>query len=61
MQPLYFIDEVNLSKRNSTISYFNFIEKVMSSIYKLIYGMSLPIFSEEMKDYIQNSSELVGD
>ena len=33
----------------------------MSSLYKLIYGMSLPRFSEEMKAYMQSSSEPVGD
>ena len=61
MKPLYFTDEVNLSESNSTITYFNFIDKVMSSLYKLIYGMSLPRISEEMKAYMQSSSELVGD
>ena len=53
MQPLYFTDEVNLSERNSTITYFNFIDKVMASIYKLIYGVSLLRFLEEMKAYIK--------
>ena len=61
MQPLYFIDEVNLSERNSTITYINFIDKVMSSIYKFIYGMSLPRMLEEMKAYMQSSSEPIGD
>ena len=61
MQPLYFTDQVNLSERNSTITYFNFIDKVMASIYKLIYGVSLLRFLEEMKAYMQSSSELVGD
>ena len=61
MQPLYFTEEVNLSERNSTITYINFIDKVMSSLDKLIYDMSLPRMSEEMKVYMQSSSEPVGD
>jgi hypothetical protein len=60
-QPLYFTDDVNLSERNSTITYYNFMDKVMSSLYKLIYGMSLPRFSEEMKAHMHSSSEPVGD
>jgi len=33
----------------------------MYSLYKMIYGMSLPRFSEEMKVYMQSSSEPIGD
>ena len=52
MQPIYFAEHVNLSERNSTMTYINFIDKVMSSLYKLIYGISLPRMSEEMKAYM---------
>lgn len=61
MQPTYFAENINLSKRNSTITYINFIDKVMSSLHKLIFGISLRRMTEEMKVYMQNSNELVGD
>ena len=61
MQPTYFAVNINLSERNSTITYINFIDKVMSSLHKLIFGISLPRMTKEMKVYMQNSNELVGD
>ena len=33
----------------------------MSSIYKLIFGITLPRMIEEMKTYLQNSNDPVGD
>ena len=33
----------------------------MSSIYKLIFGITLPRMIEEMKAYMQNSNAPVGD
>ena len=61
MQPTYFAEDVNLSERNSTLIFINFTDKVMSSIYKLIFGITLPRMIEEMKAYMQNSNEPVGD
>ena len=61
MQPEYFAEYVNLSERNSTMTFISFTDKIMSSIYKLIFGITLPGMTEEMKAYIQNSSEPVGD
>ena len=60
MQPEFFTKNVNLSKRNSTMTFINFTDKIMSSIYKLIFGTSLPTMIEEMKAYLQNSNETVG-
>ena len=61
MQPECFAENVNLSERNSTMTFIKFIDKVMSSIHKLIFCINLPRMIEEMKAYMQNSNEPVGD
>jgi hypothetical protein len=33
----------------------------MAFIYRLIFGTTLPTLTEEMKAYLQNSNEPVGD
>lgn len=60
MQPTYFAKNINLSERNSTMTFINFTDKVMPSIHKLIFGISLPRMIEEMKAYMHNSIEPVG-
>ena len=49
MQPAYFTEDVNLSKINSTMTFINFSNKVMSSIYKLIFCITLPRMTEEIE------------
>lgn len=61
MQPEFFVENVNLSERNSTMTYISFTDKIMSSIYKLIFGITLPRMTDEMKAYLQNSNEPVRD
>ena len=61
MEPEFFVDNVNLSERNSSMTFINFTDKIMASIYKLIFGTTLPRITEEMKAYLQNSNEPVGD
>ena len=61
MHPEFFAKNVNLSKRNSTMTFISFTDKIMSSIYKLIFCTNLPRMTEEMKAYLQNSNEPVGD
>ena len=61
MKPKYFAEDVNLSERNSTMTFIIFTDKVMSSIYKSIFGITLPRMIEEMKAYMHNSNEPVGD
>ena len=61
MQPEFFAENVNLSERNSTMTFISFTDKIMSSIYKLIFGTSLPRMTEEMKSYLHNFNEPVGD
>ena len=41
------------------MTFINFIDKIMASIYKLIFGTTLPRITEEMKAYLQNSNEPV--
>ena len=43
------------------MTFINFTHKIMSSIWMLIFGSSLPRMMEEMKAYLQKSNELVGD
>jgi len=61
MQPEFFAKNINLSERNYTMTFISFIDKIMSSIYKLIFGASLPRMTEAMKACPQNSNEIVGD
>ena len=61
MQPKYFTEDVNLSERNYIMTFISFTDKVMSSIYKLIFGITLRRMIEEMKAYLQSSNEPVGD
>jgi hypothetical protein len=60
MQLEFFAENVNLSERNSTMTLISFTDKIMSSIYKLIFGTSLPRMTKEMKAYLQNSNEPIG-
>ena len=43
------------------MTFINFTDKIMSSIYKLIFGTSLPRMIGDMKSYLQSSNELVAD
>ena len=61
MQLEFFVENVNLPERNSTMTFISFTNKIMSSIYKLIFGTTLPRMTEEMKAYLWNSNEPVGD
>ena len=61
MEPEYFVENVNLSEINSTMTFINYTDKIMASIYKLTFGTALPRMTKEMKAYLQNSNEPVGD
>jgi len=52
MEPEFFAENVNLSERNSTMTYINFTDKIISFIYRLIFGTALPRIIEEMKAYL---------
>ena len=49
MDPAYFSDQVDLTERNSTMSFFYFTNRVMATIYKLIFGSSMPRIQEDFK------------
>ena len=43
------------------MTFTSFIDMIMPSSYNLIFGTSLPRITKEMKAYLQNSNEPVGD
>ena len=43
------------------MTFTSLTDTIMSSIYKLIFGTSLVMMTKEMKAYLQNSNEPVGD
>lgn len=61
MEPEFFVDNMNLSERNSSMTFFNFTDKIMAYVYRLIFGTTFPRITEEMKACLHNSNELVGD
>ena len=52
MESKFYVDNVNLSKRNSSMTFINFTDKIMASIYKLIFANALPRITNEMKSYL---------
>ena len=61
MELVYFSDDVDLSKRNATISFFDFSNWIMFVVYKIIFGSIMPTINEDLKLLLQNLAELVGD
>ena len=61
MEPKFFVDNVNLSEKNASMTFFNFSNKIMAYVYKLIFNNTLPRMLEEMKICMQNANEPVGD
>ena len=61
MQLEFFAENVNLLERNSTMTFISFTDKIMSFVYRLIFGNSLPRMTEEMISYLLNSNAQVGD
>lgn len=61
MDPTYFSDQVDLTERNSTMSFFYFTNRIMAAIYKLIFVSTMPRIQEDFKLLLQNLVEPVGD
>ena len=61
MDPAYFSDQVDLIERNSTITFFDFTNRIMAAVYKLIFDSTMPRIHEDFKLLLQNPVELVGD
>ena len=55
-----FLDVVDLSERNATISFFTFANSIMPTVYKVIFGCTMPRINEYLKFLIQNLAELIG-
>ena len=56
-----FLDAIDLSKRNATITFFTFANSTIPSVYQIIFGSTMPRISEELKLLLQNPTELIGD
>ena len=54
IEPIKFLDVVDLSKRNATISFFTFANSIMHAIHKVIFGSIMPRISEDLKSLLQN-------
>ena len=54
IEPVNFLDVVDLSERNATISFFTFANSIMPAIYKVIFGSTMPRISEDLKFLLQN-------
>ena len=61
MEPIHFSDDTNLSQRNAMISFFTFASSVIPTLYKLIFGSSMPRIGEDLKLLLQSPMEPVGD
>ena len=56
-----FLDDVDLSEINATISFFTFANLIIPAIYKFIFGSTMPRISEDLKFLLQDPAELIGD
>lgn len=61
IESVNFLDAADLFERNATISLFTFANSIMPTIYKLIFGSTMPRISEDYKFLLQNPIELIGD
>ena len=59
MELIHFSDDIDLSQRNATISFFTFARSMIPSLYKFIFGSSMPRINEDLKLLLQNPMELV--
>lgn len=61
IEPVHFLDDIDLSQRNATISFFTFASSVIPALYKFIFGSSMPRINDELKLLLQNLVENTGD
>ena len=61
IEPVNFLELVNLPQRNATIYFFTFSSSIMLVTYKVIFGSYMPKISEDLKMLLQNPVEPVGD
>ena len=60
MEPIHLSDDIDLSQRNATLSFFTFSSTVIPAIYRLIFGFAMLRIGEELKAVLQNPRGLVG-
>ena len=56
-----FLDVVDLSERNATISFFTFSNSIIPAIYKIIFGSTMLRISDDLKLLLHNPTKRVGD
>lgn len=61
IEPVYFSEGADLSKRNANISFFVFSSCIMPAIYKIIFGSTMPRINEDLRLLLQNLEELIVD
>ena len=61
MEPIHFLDDTDLSQRNATMNIFTFSSTVIPTVYRLIFGSTMPRISADLKALLQNPVELVKD
>ena len=58
---MHFSEGVDLSERNATISFFVFSSWIIPTLYKIIFGSTMPRINEDLRLFLQNPVELIGD
>ena len=58
-EPTLFAPGFSISMENGSLSFFDFTNKLMSKVYKLVFDTELPRVSQEMKNKLQMTSDRV--
>ena len=61
MEPGHFSDDIDLSQRNATMSFFTFASLVIPALYKLIFCSTMQRIGGDLKLLLQGPVESVGD
>ena len=61
IEPTNFSEDIDLSQKNATISFFTFASSVIPALHNLIFGSFMQRISEDLKLLLQNPVEVVGD
>ena len=61
IEPINLSDSIDLSQRNVTISFFTFVGSIMSALHRLIFGSFMPTISDDLKLFLPNLVETIGD
>ena len=61
IEPMNFLDVVDISERNATISFFAVANAIIPVIYKVIFVSTIPRINEDLKSLLENHVEFIGD